>query len=122
MSKILVIDDETLIRNFCYDLFKREGHEVITAARGDQGLAMIGPEKPDLVLMDIAMPGETGLSLLHKIRAKHPRLPVVVFSGRITAEVEKEAFDAGAVELLTKGLDASELRSKIHKILDAKDR
>lgn len=123
MSKLLIADDETSIRDFCYDLFTRDGHQVVTAARGDQALALIAQEKPDMAIIDLQIPGETKLSLLHKIREKFPRLPVVLFSGYVDATTEKEAFAAGAVEILQKGvLDASGLKNKIRKILDAKER
>ncbi len=120
MSKILLVDDETSIRDFCYDLFSQEGHEVITAARGSQALAMAGSEKPDMVLMDLQVPGEQGLSLLVKLKAAHPKLPIVLFSGSVTPEIEKQAFEAGAIEVITKGISVSEFRTKVGKILEAK--
>lgn len=122
MAKILVADDETSIRVLCYELFTRSGHEVITVPRGDQALSMLATEKPDLVLLDIHIPGESGLSLLKKMRERNPRLPLVVFSGFVTAELEKQAFEAGAVEVVQKGIEISALRDKILKVLEAKNR
>ncbi len=122
MSKILVIDDETQIRDLCYDLFTKDGYEVITASRGDQALALILPEKPDLVLLDLNIPGEKKLSLLEKVRAKDPKLAIVVFSGNVTSDLEKQAFDAGAVEVLQKDIDTQQLRDKVRRILDCKNR
>ena len=122
MSKLLIVDDETSIRNLCYDMFTAEGYKVVTAARGDQAMTMLAQEKPDLAIIDLQMPGETRLSLLHKIREKFPRMPVVLFSGFVDADTEKEAFEAGAVEILQKGGDVSGLKGKIKKILEAKDR
>jgi two-component system, response regulator, stage 0 sporulation protein F len=120
MSKILVADDETAIRNLCYDLLTHQGHAVITAATGNQALQAVAAEKPDLVLLDLQIPGETGISLLKKIREKAPKMPVVIFSGFIDAQVEKDAFDAGAIEVLLKGCPTSELLMKISKILESK--
>jgi len=123
MSKILVVDDESGIRNLCYDLFTKDGHEVITVPRGDQLLSMLRPEKPDLVLMDIKIPGEEGLSLLKRMpNARDVRVPVVIFSGYVTQELEKEAYAAGAIEVIRKGIKVAELREKINKILGAKHR
>lgn len=119
MSKILVIDDETLIRDFIYTLFEKEGLSVITAARGAQAIQMIATEKPDLAIMDLSVPGESGLSLLQKIREKSPKLPVVVFSGSVTPEIEKDAYAAGAIEVIQKGVPVSELRDKIKKIIES---
>lgn len=122
MSKILIVDDETSIRNLCYDLLTQEGQQVMTASRGDQALTLIGTEKFDLVLLDIRVPGEIALSLLKKMRQKDPRLPIIVFSGYISPELEKEAFEAGAVEVLNKTIDIVVLREKIKKILEVKER
>jgi DNA-binding response OmpR family regulator len=122
MHKILLIDDEISIRNFFYDFLTRNGFSVSTAARGDQALQLLPLEKPDLVLMDVRMPGETGLSLLQKIRAKDNKLPIVLFSGYITSEIEKEAFDNGAVEVIRKDIAPSDFCDKLKKIFDAKDK
>src|ERR1043166_7627610 len=104
MSKIFVVDDESAIRNLCYELFTKDGHEVITLARGNEALGMIKPQKPDLVLLDINIPGEDGLSLLKKMREANPSLPVAIFSGAVDQDLEKDAYQAGAVEVILKGL------------------
>ncbi len=122
MGKILVVDDDTAIRNFCYDFLTKESHHIITASRGDQALAMIPLEKPDLILMDVKMPGEEGLSLLKKIRAKNPQTAVVIFSAFITPELETEAFGLGAVEVICKGDGAVALREKLRRVFAAKDK
>ncbi|MBN1688020.1 MAG: response regulator [Candidatus Omnitrophica bacterium] len=120
MSKILVVDDEVSIRNFCHTLFTREGHEVITLPRGDQALEIIPRENVDLVLLDLQIPGEKGLSILQKIRAGFPRLPIVIFSGIVSAEMEKEAYELGAIEVIHKGVNPLELKDRINNILAAK--
>jgi two-component system, response regulator, stage 0 sporulation protein F len=122
MPKILLIDDELSIRNFFYDFLTRNGYAVSTASRGDQALAFLPTENPDLVLMDVKMPGETGLSLLRKLRAKDSRLPIVIFSGYVTSDLEKEAFDSGAVEVIRKDVGPAEFCEKIKKIFEAKSK
>lgn len=123
MSKILVVDDDVNIRKFCYDLFTSSGHKVITAENAEQLFFHVKTEKPDLVLLDIQIPGEEGLSLLRRMpNRKENRVPVVIFSGAVTAEFEKEAYEYGAIEVIRKGVGAAELRNKINKILDAKPR
>ena len=122
-DKILVVDDESSIRNLCYDLFTADGHQVVTIATADQVLALVKTEKPDLVLLDIQMPGEDGLSLLKRMpNEKGKRVPVVLFSGFVTQDIEKEAYEAGAIEVIRKGIASSELRQKINQILSAKHR
>jgi DNA-binding response OmpR family regulator len=123
MSKILVADDDTEIRNLCYLALTREGHEVITVPRGEQALALLGREKPDLILLDIQMPGEDGLSILRRIsETKNKEIPVVIFSGFLNAEMEKKAYEAGAIEAITKGIGMHELCLRIQKILDFRQR
>ena len=124
MSKILIVDDDTGIRNLCYDMFTRDGHEVLTVLSGRQLLSMMATEKPDLILMDLNIPDEEGLSLLKRIpkEANAPRVPVIVFSGYIDSDLEKKAFEAGASEVIAKGGDLKEFRTKINKILESKSR
>ena len=122
MKKILIVDDETSIRSLCYDLFTKDGKQVMTASRGDQALGLIAAEKFDLALLDIQIPGENGLALLAKMLQKDPRLPVVVFSGRISPELEMSAFGAGAAEVINKAVDFLTLREKMKKFLGAERR
>lgn len=122
MSKILTVDDESAVREFCYKLFTSDNHRVITCARGAEVLKAMGPEKPDLILMDVQIPGEEGLSLLVKIQTQNPKQAVVVYSGVITADLEKEAYRLGAVDVVSKTLPSSDLRKRINQILTAKHR
>lgn len=121
MSKILVLDDESQVRQLCYDIFTREGHEVITISRGDQIFEVLRSQTPDLLLLDIQVPGEDGLSLLNRLpRGNEKKIPVVIFSGIITPELEKEAIEKGAIDVIHKGIGAIELKDKINKILASK--
>lgn len=123
MSKILIADDESGVRQFCYDLFTRDGHEVICVARGEQIFEILQTQKPDLILLDIQIPGEDGLSLLRRMpNHKNNKVPVVIFSGSVTPELEKEAMEKGAIDVIRKGLGMSEFRDRVNKILAAKHR
>lgn len=121
MSKILIADDDTSVRKLCYEVFTSSGHEVVTVPRGQEMIDLLVQEKPDIVLLDIQMPGESGLSILRRMPViKGRRVPVIIFSGCVTAEIEKQAYDAGAVEVILKGIDIVELRQKVEKILSLK--
>ncbi len=122
MPKLLFVDDELNLRNLCYDFFTKEGYNVITASRTDQAMTMSRLEKPDLIVLDLQMPGENGLVFLKKMKAERSPIPTMVFSTYISPEIEKEAYEAGAVELVTKGIKMNELRDKIQKVLGAKER
>lgn len=117
MAKILVIDDETSILKFCHTLLTASSHQVLTAATLQQGLFLAGAEKPDLILADLNMPGESGLSGPQTILEKHPNAPLVVFSGYITPEIEKSAFKIGIKDVLTKSMSNAELIGRISKLL-----
>ncbi len=123
MGRIFVIDDENAIRRLCYDAFTKEGHEVVTLPNGEQALKMLASHKPDLVLMDIRMPGEEGLSLLRRFpNEKGKRVPVTIFSGYVTQEIEKQAYEAGAIDVIPKGIEMGALRERVRKLLEARHR
>src|SRR4051794_25859329 len=109
MSKILVVDDDLTLRTLCRDIFTQDGHDVKTASSGEQVFILLKSEKPDLILMDIQIPGENGLSLLRRLpKSLGYRIPVVIFSAHVTSELEKEAFENGAVEVIQKDTGACE--------------
>jgi len=84
MSKnILVVDDERDVRDFLADLLRDQGYNVRTAADGIEAMEMIKREKPDLILLDLMMPKETGTDLYRKIHRKKEfeEVPVIVISG-----------------------------------------
>lgn len=124
MSQIVVVDDDLGIRNLCYDAFRADGHEVIAVPRGEQIFDLLKRgEVIDLILMDVHIPGEEGLSLLDRVsELRAQKIPVVLFSGAVTKELEKEAYEKGAVDVIAKGIGIKELRTRINKILAIKHR
>lgn len=118
MAKIYIVDDEFTIRDMCYDLFTDDGHDVVTIPNGVQLLKMLQESRPDLVLMDINIPGEEGLSLLRRMpNQSGKRIPVIIFSGVVTPEIEKEAFRYGAVDVIPKGGDIQSFFGRVEKVL-----
>ena len=122
MAKILVVDDEVQVRELVCDALGMKGHEVATVPSAEQALARISQEPFNLVLLDIKLDGESGISALKKIRALKSKIPVVIYSGVITAELEKEARTAGAYEVLNKNIGITQLVEQVGKIVKAKDR
>ena len=90
-SRILVIDDEAAIRDSLRMTLEYEGYEFIGAATGQEGLALAEREAPDLVLLDVKMPGMDGLEVLDRLRSVNETLPVVVVSGHGTIGTAVEA-------------------------------
>ena len=86
-ARILVIDDEAAIREAMRMILEYDGYECVLAASGPEGLASIERETPDLVFLDIRMPGMDGLDVLDRIRAFDDAIPVVIVSGHATGSL-----------------------------------
>ena len=103
-ARILVIDDEPAIRETMRMTLEYEGYECLTASSGVEGLTMVERETPDLVFLDIKMPGMDGLEVLNRIRAMRDTLPVVIVSAHGTAASALEAGKLGAFRFIEKPL------------------
>lgn len=114
-KKILVVDDEKNIRLLLKEELTDEGYDVIEADSGEMALQKIKDEKPDLVTLDIKMPGEDGLSILRKIREIEYDLPVIICSAY---SVYKSDFSAVAADhYVIKSSDFTDLKNKVKEIL-----
>jgi two-component system nitrogen regulation response regulator NtrX len=106
MAAILIIDDEPNIRRLLASLLDAEGHTTRTAASGEDGLVAVADHEPDVVLLDLALPGANGLEILAALRTTHPALPVVMMSGRATLNDAVRATKIGAFHFIEKPLSA----------------
>ena len=122
MAKILVLDDEARIRELVREALSVEGHKVTTVPTSDQAMDIIFREPFDLILLDIMLAGESGISFLKKIREYNKETPVVIYSGFVTTKLETEARTCGANEVLRKDVGIVPLVEQINKIVKAKDR
>lgn len=103
-ARILVVDDEPAIRDTMRMILEYEGHDVLLAGSGQEGLTMAEREAPDLVFLDIKMPGLDGLEALSRMRAANDALPVVIVSAHGTASTALEAGRLGAFRFIEKPL------------------
>ena len=103
-ARILVVDDEQAIRDAMRMILEYDGYDVITAASGPDALTMIEREAPDLVFLDIKMPGQDGLEVLSRVRAQYETLPVVIVSAHGVASTALEAGRLGAFRFIEKPL------------------
>jgi two-component system nitrogen regulation response regulator NtrX len=117
-TRILVIDDEAEIRRSVRMILEYEGYDVQEASSGPEGLALIEREPPDLVFMDIRMPGLDGLEALQKIRQINEALPVVIISGHGTVSTAVEATKLGAFDFIEKPLASERVLVTIRNALD----
>ena len=80
MSKILAIDDDSIIRTLLSNSLSKAGYEVVTAADGESGLLKAETEKPDIVITDFQMPGISGLDVITELKKVNPGLPVILLT------------------------------------------
>lgn len=104
MARILIIDDEEGIRFSLKGILEDEGHEVAEAGSGEDGLATIKADCPQLLFLDIWLPGMDGLKVLDKVRELQPELPVIMISGHGNIETAVAALKAGAFDFIEKPL------------------
>ncbi|RPI51798.1 MAG: sigma-54-dependent Fis family transcriptional regulator [Acidobacteria bacterium] len=118
--RILVIDDEAGIRDSMRRTLEYQGYQFVGASSGQEGIALIEHDAPDLVFLDIKMPGMDGLEVLDRIKAVHPELPVVMVSGHGTAQTGYDASRRGASGFIEKPFSEPVLLERIQKELGEK--
>jgi two-component system OmpR family response regulator len=111
--KILVIEDETLILAFLERGLAAEGHAVDTATRGEDGLDRVRDGRPDIVVLDVMLPGIDGFDVLAAIRAMDPALPVIMLTARGEIADRVRGLDLGATDYLVKPFAFAELAARI---------
>ena len=117
MTKILVIDDDASDRDLLAAVLTKRGYEVILADNGGTGLMLCHRRTPDAVVLDLNMPGIDGRSILRQLRILYPTLPVVVFSGHSTEEIEQEMLNQGATACIQKAFSLDQLGSALQEVL-----
>ncbi len=115
---ILVVDDDESMRDSCTQILTKDGYQAESAKDGASGLEQIKEKKPDLVLIDLKMPGINGLELLEKTREIDPNIIAVVITGYATIESAVEAMKIGAYDFLPKPFTPDELRIIIKRGLE----
>ncbi|WP_246803872.1 sigma-54-dependent transcriptional regulator [Desulfosarcina cetonica] len=115
---ILVVDDEPSIVQSLSGLLSDEGFDVITASNGYEALKTIDAELPDLVLLDIWMPGIDGIETLKEIKKNHSALPVIIITGHGNVETAVKATKLGAYDLIEKPLNIDKVIVAINNALN----
>ena len=125
-GKILLVDDEPHIRKFVGLLLKQLGSPtIVEAANGQEALALYQQERPDLVLLDVNMPGLDGLATLRKLRELDPEVVVIMLTSLASRQVVEGAADLGACLYIRKDTPKDEmlkmLRETIETVFESKD-
>jgi len=118
--RILVVDDEAAIRDSLKMILEYEGYEVMQAATGEEGVKLIEREAPDLVFLDIKMPGMDGLEVLQKLRHLVDTTPIVVVSGHGTIHTAVEATRLGAFDFIEKPFTTERVMVTVRNAVDTR--
>ena len=118
MSKILVVEDEASLRLFYKQDLEQAGYEVLAVGSGSEGLRVLEADWPDLVVLDIRLPGMDGLDAMGRMLNKHPRVPIVLNTGYSSYKDNFLSWAADAYVI--KSSDTEELRAKIRNLLEAR--
>lgn len=116
MKTILVVDDKANIRTLVHDYLQTEGFRVISAANGEEALPCARREKPDLILLDIMMPGMSGYEFLKTYR-KDNETPVILLTARLEETDKVIGLELGADDYVTKPFGMKELTARINAVL-----
>ena len=122
MAKILVVDDQLGVRRLLFETFREDQHEVEMAANGSEALKLFIAFEPDLILMDMKMPGMNGIETLRQMRALDRRMAVIMITAN--ADINNiqnmaQAKDLGILYYMGKPFDLFELREQVREILNS---
>jgi DNA-binding NtrC family response regulator len=121
-GKILVIDDEDIVRTSCSRTLSPEGFEVSLARNGVEGLRMAGEDRFDLVLTDLKMPDMDGIEVLRSIKGKWPDTEVIIVTGYQTVDTAVKAIKLGAYDYIEKPFTPDALISAVTAALSGKQK
>ena len=113
----LISDDEKNIVTSRQDILSDEGYEVVTASEGLSGLELIQADPPDLILLDIWIPGMDGIEVLKVVKTYHPDIEVLMMSGHGTIDTAVQATKLGAQDFIEKPFSLDELVESVGKAL-----
>lgn len=116
MTRILVVDDDSVLQRTLRINLRARGHEVLLAATGEQALAAFAANQPELIVLDLGLPDLDGIEVLRRVRALSS-VPVIVLSARQQADDKVEALDEGADDYVSKPFNVDELMARVRAAL-----
>ena len=118
-GKILIVDDQNGIRVLLMEVFNNEGYRTFQASNGKLALQIVREESPDLVLLDMKIPGMDGLDILKHIKEMNISIKVIMMTAYGELDMIKEATELGAIMHFTKPFDIDELRMAVKRQLSS---
>ncbi|GLH64046.1 MULTISPECIES: response regulator [Bacillaceae] len=116
-SKILIVDDQYGIRILLNEVFQREGYTTYQAANGMQALEIVRKHQPDLVLLDMKIPGMDGIEILKRLKEIDPDIKVIIMTAYGELDMIQETKELGAIMHFAKPFDIDDLREAVKKHL-----
>jgi len=115
-KKILVVEDDDALRLLYNEELKREGYDIATAEDAVKALSYLKIEKPDLIILDIIMPGMTGMEAIGPILSEHRKVPIILNTSH--PEYQDDFGSWGADAYVVKSSDLRELKQKVRELLE----
>ena len=115
-ASVLVVDDDARILRMMRRILELEGYQTLTASNGEAALNVFDEQSPDLILLDIMMPGMDGYTVCRRIR-EFSQLPIIMVTARDNEEEKVEGLDAGADDYVTKPFSSKELAARVRAVL-----
>jgi DNA-binding response OmpR family regulator len=121
-KKILIVDDEPDMLEILRFRLEKNGYKIVTASSGEEGLKKAETAKPDLILLDILLPGMSGLEVARKLKKNKltKNIPIIIVTALIGKDVMSEGVKDGAEYLISKPFDPAELLAEIKKVVEDK--
>jgi len=119
--RVLVVDDEEPVRNLLQRVLKEAGYDVVTAVNGQEALDKVSQLNAGVVLLDIKMPGMSGMEVLRQLTANRPETCVVMATAAGDAQTAVEAMKAGAYDYITKPFNRDDVVLKVQKAIEKRD-
>ena len=114
---VLVADDNEVAQRLCRRVLEKAGHRVLTASDGQQAVNLALGELPDMILMDVAMPGMDGLEAMRQIKAQKPSMVIVIASAHSMAGDRERFLEAGANDVLSKPFKLTDLTGMVDRLV-----
>ncbi|MDP4084231.1 MAG: response regulator [Bacillota bacterium] len=119
-EKILIVDDQFGIRILLNEVFQKEGYNTFQAANGVQALDIVKKHDPDLVLLDMKIPGMDGIEILKRMKVIDPDIRVIIMTAYGELDMIQEAKELGAITHFAKPFDIDDIREAVRKHLPQK--
>ncbi|MBM7618673.1 response regulator [Bacillus haimaensis] len=114
-QKLLIVDDQYGIRILLNEVFQKEGYQTFQAANGYQALDIVEKHSPDLVLLDMKIPGMDGIEILKRLKAINADIQVIIMTAYGELDMIQESKDLGAITHFAKPFDIDEIRDAVRK-------